>query len=153
MLFRVICGLSEETTCEHLVRATLESVCFQVRDILDAMEKDCGIPLTKLMVDGGMTVNRLFLQLQADLVGINVIPAEIPETTALGVALAAYMTVNSSFKIEQCIIGDGDMTQYKAKISNDERDGRYEKWRMAVERSIGWDTSSVPTSNRETIFD
>lgn len=135
------------------MRATLESVCFQVRDILDAMEKDCGIPLTKLMVDGGMTVNKLFLQLQSDLVGINVVPAKITETTALGVSLAAYMTVDSTFKIENCLIVEEEITGYKAKISNDERNGRYRKWRMAVDRSIGWDTSGVPSSNRETIFD
>lgn len=79
----VICGLSEETTSEHIVRATLEAVCFQVRDILDSMHKDCKIPLAKLMVDGGMTVNNLFLQLQSDLVGIQVLRAKIAETTAL----------------------------------------------------------------------
>lgn len=81
--FRAICGLSEETTSEHIVRATLEAICFQVRDILESMRKDCGIPMTKLMVDGGMTANNLFLQLQADLVGINVVRAKMQETTAL----------------------------------------------------------------------
>ncbi|KAH8273555.1 hypothetical protein KR018_000743 [Drosophila ironensis] len=79
----VICGLSEKTTSEHIIRATLEAVCFQVRDILDSMHRDCKIPLAKLMVDGGMTVNNLFLQLQSDLVGIQVLRAKIAETTAL----------------------------------------------------------------------
>lgn len=105
------------------------------------------------MVDGGMTVNKLFLQLQSDLVGITVVPAKIAETTALGVALTAYMAVEPSFRIDQCQLVDDNTTEYRTKISSEERDARYRKWRMAVERSIGWDTSSVPTNNRETIFD
>ncbi|PNF36815.1 Glycerol kinase [Cryptotermes secundus] len=66
----VICGITEDTTSVAIVRAALEAVCFQTRDILDAMNKDCGIPLTKLLVDGGMTVNNYVMQLQADLCGI-----------------------------------------------------------------------------------
>jgi glycerol kinase len=70
--FSVICGITEDTTSAAIVRAALEAVCFQTRDILDAMNKDCGIPLTKLLVDGGMTVNNYVMQLQADLCGIPV---------------------------------------------------------------------------------
>lgn len=79
----VIVGISEDTNRGHLIRATLEAVCYQVRDILDAMNKDCGIPLTKLQVDGGMTANNLLMQLQADLVGLNTIRPKMAETTAL----------------------------------------------------------------------
>lgn len=150
--FSVICGLSEETTSEHIVRATLESICFQVRDILDSMKKDCGIPLAKLMVDGGMTVNALFLQLQSDLVGINVIRSKIAETTALGVALAAYRVIDPSFNIEDGLSAGEERVQYKPKISENERDVRYHKWKMAVERSIGWDTSAAVSGNRD-LFD
>lgn len=150
---RVICGLSEETTSEHLVRATLEAVCFQVRDILDSMEKDCGIPLKQLMVDGGMTVNKLFLQLQSDLVGITVKPAKIAETTALGVALAAYMAVEPTFKVEHSVFGDENLAVFKAKISKKERNSRYARWKMAVERAIGWETTTATSSRRVTIFD
>ena len=70
--FSVICGITEDTTNVAIIRAALEAVCFQTRDILDAMNKDCGIPLTKLLVDGGMTVNSYVMQLQADLCGIPV---------------------------------------------------------------------------------
>lgn len=70
--FSVICGLTESTRPEHLIRATLEAVCYQTRDILEAMALDCGFPLTKLLVDGGMTANNLLMQLQADLCGIPV---------------------------------------------------------------------------------
>lgn len=80
---RVICGITEDTQKGHIFRATFEAVCFQVRDILDAMRKDCGIPLVKLQVDGGMTANQLLLQLQADLVGLEVIRPSMAELTAL----------------------------------------------------------------------
>lgn len=68
----MICGLTESTQPEHLIRATLEAVCYQTRDILEAMTLDCGFPLTRLLVDGGMTANNLLMQLQADLCGIPV---------------------------------------------------------------------------------
>lgn len=69
---RIICGLTAFSTKQHIVRAALESVCFQTRDILEAMHKDCGFPLTKLHTDGKMSTNNLLMQLQADLSGIPV---------------------------------------------------------------------------------
>lgn len=72
IFYSVICGLSEETEKGHLIRAALEAACFQTRDILDAMNADCHIPLSRLLVDGGMTVNNYIMQLQADLSGIPV---------------------------------------------------------------------------------
>lgn len=70
--YRIIVGISEETSKEHIVKAALEAVCFQTRDILEAMNKDCGIPLSRLLVDGGMTSNNFAMQMQADLCGIPV---------------------------------------------------------------------------------
>lgn len=66
---RIICGLTAFTTKQHIIRASLEAVCFQTRDILEAMYKDCGFPLTKLNTDGKMSTNNLLMQLQADLCG------------------------------------------------------------------------------------
>lgn len=68
----MICGLTEETKPGHIVRGALESVAFQVRDILEAMALDCGYPLQKLLVDGGMTSNNFLMQIQADYCGIPV---------------------------------------------------------------------------------
>lgn len=82
-IYRIIYGLTEETQRGHILRATLEAVCFQVRDILEAMSKDCNFHLIKLHVDGGMTSNQIFLQLQADLVGLDVIRPAMAESTAL----------------------------------------------------------------------
>ncbi|KAM8710167.1 hypothetical protein ACLKA7_016891 [Drosophila subpalustris] len=146
----VICGLSEETTSEHIVRATLEAVCFQVRDILDSMHKDCKIPLAKLMVDGGMTVNNLFLQLQSDLVGIHVLRAKIAETTALGAAMAAYKTVAPDYNMEGPLSKSDARQAIKPKIKANERDLRYQKWKMAIERSVNWETSSLSQGERES---
>ncbi|MCL4125198.1 UNVERIFIED_CONTAM: hypothetical protein GTU68_062180, partial [Idotea baltica] len=85
----VICGLTQHTTGAHLARAALEAVCFQTREILTAMQKDSGIAISKLLVDGGMTVNDTLLQLQADLAGVPVVRPSMTETTALGAAMAA----------------------------------------------------------------
>lgn len=79
----VIYGLTENTQRGHILRATLEAVCFQVRDILEAMVKDCDFKLLQLQVDGGMTANPLLLQMQADLVGLDVLRPIMAESTAL----------------------------------------------------------------------
>lgn len=68
----VICGLTEDINFGHIVKAALQSVCFQIRDILEAMRKDNGMALTKLLVDGAMTKNNLLMQMQADICGVPV---------------------------------------------------------------------------------
>uniref|UniRef100_A0A672J6D3 glycerol kinase n=1 Tax=Salarias fasciatus TaxID=181472 RepID=A0A672J6D3_SALFA len=85
----IICGLTQFTNKNHVAFAALEAVCFQTREILDAMNQDSGIPLSQLQVDGGMTSNRLLMQLQADILCIPVVKPSMPETTALGAAMAA----------------------------------------------------------------
>ncbi|KAF7250976.1 Glycerol kinase [Varanus komodoensis] len=85
----IICGLTQFTNKNHIAFAALEAVCFQTREILDAMNKDCGIPLSQLQVDGGMTNNKILMQLQADILCIPVVKPSMPETTALGAAMAA----------------------------------------------------------------
>lgn len=80
----IICGITEETKKGHIVVAALESVCFQAKDILDVMNKECGTPLSQLKVDGGMTNNNLLMQWQADFTGVEVVKPAMVETTALG---------------------------------------------------------------------
>ncbi|XP_049886227.1 glycerol kinase [Pectinophora gossypiella] len=133
----VICGITEDTNYSHIVKAALEAVCYQVRDILDAMNEDCGIPLQLLKVDGGMTSNALVMQMQADLTGINVTRAGFTESTALGAALVAFWGVDNSKQGIAIPMAAG--TTYIPNISDDERDMRYQQWKMAVERSLGWD--------------
>ncbi|CAH0402141.1 unnamed protein product [Chilo suppressalis] len=133
----VICGITEDTNSNHIAKAALEAVCYQVKDILDAMNDDCGIPLQLLKVDGGMTANALVMQMQADLIGINVIRAGFTESTALGAALVAYWGIESNPQINTIHMTSG--TIYSPKISDDERDMRYKQWKMAVDRSLGWE--------------
>ncbi|KAK9510060.1 hypothetical protein O3M35_004927 [Rhynocoris fuscipes] len=133
----VICGVTEETTKGHIIRAALEATCFQTRDILEAMNKDCGIPLKQLLVDGGMTANDFLMQQQADLVGIPVIRPQMAETTALGAAMAA----GSAKGIEVWNLTDDHFVpvdKFLPTISEDERDYYYSRWKMAIERSLGW---------------
>lgn len=132
----IICGITEETQRGHFVTAALESVCFQVKDILDAMNLECGAPLSKLKVDGGMTNNTTLMQWQSDIIGIDVIKPSMVETTALGAAMFAGHAVG-----KWNINGKTDIKarKFKPQISDDEREVRFKKWKMAIERSLGWD--------------
>lgn len=148
----IICGLTAFSTKQHIIRAALEAVCFQTRDILEAMNKDCGIPLAKLHVDGIMTTNNLLMQLQADITGIPVIRAHSQDVTSLGVAMAAGMAkgvevwdINSEER--ELVPSD----TFLPTSTEDERDMRYTKWKMAVQRSLGWVSakkSAVMTEER-----
>ncbi|KAG7202070.1 hypothetical protein KM043_004745 [Ampulex compressa] len=135
----VICGITEDTQQHHIVRAALEAVCFQTRDILEAMSMDSGMKLTTLQVDGGMTVNDLLMQLQADLTGINVARPNMVETTALGAAILAGVGAGI---IDIKDVDVSQVTKFSPMIDEDERDLKYSKWKMAVERSMRWDCCS-----------
>lgn len=113
------------------------------------MNEDCGSPLLSLKVDGGMTKNDLLLQLQADLIGIDVIKPEVQETTALGVALAAYKGVKPDWNMA-LTNGEGQVIIVKSKIKDYERDMRYKRWKMAIERSFGWDSTNSEQRNLDS---
>ncbi|XP_017785874.1 PREDICTED: glycerol kinase-like isoform X2 [Nicrophorus vespilloides] len=135
----IICGLTAYTTKKHIIRAALEAVCFQTRDILEAMNKDCGIPLSKLHVDGKLTTNNLLMQLQADISGIPVFRSQSQDMTALGVAMAAGQAKgidvwDLSAKDREIVPSD----TFLPTTTEDERNARYNKWKMAVHRSLGW---------------
>ncbi|KAG5896781.1 hypothetical protein JTB14_008357 [Gonioctena quinquepunctata] len=133
----VIVGISEDTEACHIVRATLEAVCFQTRDILEAMNNDYGSKLNNLQVDGGMTANSLLMQLQADLAGVTILKPSMAESTALGAAMVAGAAVGHwNLETPMSI----PATKWVAQFSEDERDVRYSKWKMAVERAMGWET-------------
>ncbi|XP_063233892.1 glycerol kinase 3 [Bacillus rossius redtenbacheri] len=135
----IICGLTQFTTKQHIIRAALEAVCFQTRDILEAMHKDCGIPLAKLQVDGPLTSNNLLMQMQADLCGISVERSWVADTRAVGAASVAGSAAgirvwNVDEQRKQCIECD----VFLPTTTDAERDSRYNKWKMAVARSLGW---------------
>nr|XP_033804670.1 glycerol kinase isoform X2 [Geotrypetes seraphini] len=143
----IICGLTQFTNRNHIAFAALEAVCFQTREILDAMNKDCGIPLSQLQVDGGMTNNKILMQLQADILCIPVVKPSMPETTALGAAMAA----GSAEGVGVWSLNPGDLTavtceRFEPQINPEESEFRYARWKKAVMKSMGWETSE-PLSN------
>ncbi|XP_054006241.1 glycerol kinase [Hylaeus anthracinus] len=135
----IICGLTAYTTKQHIIRASLEAVCFQTRDILEAMNKDCGFPLTKLQTDGKMSTNNLLMQLQADLCGTPVFRSTMPDITALGAAMAAGCAEGIGvWELEGEEVETVSTDTFLPTTTPEERNARYKKWKMAVERSLGW---------------
>jgi glycerol kinase len=133
-----IVGLSRFHTRAHLARATLEAICFQTRDVLDAMVDDTGVPMQVLKVDGGATVNDLLMQLQADILGVPVVRPTIIETTALGAAYAAGLAVGIWDGLESLRQNWKVDRQWTPRWSTDHREQAYRTWRKGVERSLGW---------------
>jgi glycerol kinase len=133
-----IIGITRGTTKAHIVRATLDSLAYQTRDVLDAMEADSGNKLTELKVDGGAVANNLLMQFQADLLGVPVDRPQITETTALGAAYLAGLAVGvwsskqeltSSWKLD---------TRFEPGMDKAEADRLYKGWRKAVKHSMHW---------------
>ncbi|XP_011436344.3 glycerol kinase isoform X1 [Magallana gigas] len=138
----IICGLTQFTTKEHIARAALEAVCFQTREILEAMGKDSGIPLQSLQVDGGMTANQLLMQLQTDLLGISVVRPSMPETTALGAAMAAGAAEGVGvWSLDSKDLSNITTDTFNPCIREKERDARFIRWKLAVQRSMHWETA------------
>jgi len=134
----VIVGLSRAATKAHLARAALEAICYQTRDVLDAMSADSEVALTEIRVDGGITANELCMQMQADIMGVEVIRPMIIETTALGAAYAAGLATGFY----------EDTSELKAKWQEDKRfkpdkasalaTTGFKNWKKAIERTLNW---------------
>uniref|UniRef100_A0A8K9UYJ1 glycerol kinase n=1 Tax=Oncorhynchus mykiss TaxID=8022 RepID=A0A8K9UYJ1_ONCMY len=144
----IICGLTQFTNRSHLAFAALEAVCFQTREILEAMNQDYGVPLTQLQVDGGMTSNRLLMQLQADVLCIPVVKPSMSETTALGAAMAA----GAAEGVGVWSLTPGNLTtiptdKYQPLINPEESEFRYARWKKAVQKAMNWETTEPIISN------
>ncbi|XP_055772586.1 glycerol kinase-like isoform X1 [Salvelinus fontinalis] len=148
----IICGLTQFTNKSHLAFAALEAVCFQTREILDAMNQDSGIPLTQLQVDGGMTSNRLLMQLQADILCIPVVKPSMPETTALGAAMAAGAAEGVSvWSLRPEDLSEVTSEKFEPQINPEESEFRYARWKKAVQRAMNWETTEpISNGNGET---
>ncbi|MNC18435.1 Glycerol kinase [compost metagenome] len=133
-----IFGLTRGTMAGHLVRATLESLAFQSRDVIGAMEKDAGMPLTGLRVDGGAVRNDLLMQFQADILGSEVTRTMYAETTALGAALLAGLT-SGIWTREQLERFNKAEKVFTPSMEAEERERRYHAWQDAVSRTMGWE--------------
>ncbi len=134
----VIVGLSRYHSRAHLARATLEAICYQTRDVLEAMVNDSGDRLAILKVDGGATVNDTLMQLQADILGIPVVRPIVTETTALGAAYAAGLAVGVWKSLQELKQHWKAEKQWEPRWSEEQRQEGYHGWKKAVQRSLGW---------------
>ncbi|MGA9492646.1 MAG: glycerol kinase GlpK [Mycobacterium sp.] len=133
-----IVGLSRYNTNAHLARATLESICYQSRDVVDAMQADSGVRLEVLKVDGGITANDLCMQIQADVLGVDVVRPVVAETTALGAAYAAGLAVGFWSGPDELRANWREGRRWTPRWSDDERTSGYAGWRKAVQRTLDW---------------
>jgi len=134
----VITGLTRYITKAHIARAALESVAWQTREVLDAMEQDSGVTLNQLKVDGGMTVNNLLMQFQSDVVGVPVIRPVINETTALGAAYAAGIAVGVWQDFGDVTSNWREDRRWLPNMDESTRATQYAAWKKAVTRTLNW---------------
>ena len=133
-----IVGMSRFTNRAHLARATLESICYQSRDVVDAMAADAGVELEVLRVDGGATVNNALMQLQADILGVPVSRPQVTETTALGAAYAAGLAVGYWNGTSELAANWVEDRLFIPAWSIDRRESGHADWKRAVERTLNW---------------
>ncbi|MGN9913189.1 glycerol kinase GlpK [Phytohabitans sp. LJ34] len=133
-----IVGLSRYNTNAHLARATLEAICYQSRDVAVAMEQDSGVHLDVLKVDGGVTANKLCMQLQADILGVPVSRPVVAETTALGAAYAAGLATGFWKNTDELRQNWNESERWSPTWSDEQRDEGYAKWKKAVQRTLDW---------------
>ena len=133
-----IVGISRGTARAHLVRATLEAIAFQTRDVIETMESECGLTLPELRADGGAAANDLLMQIQADILGREVVRPAVTETTALGAAYLAGLAVGfwkgqdelaSNWRVDK---------RFEPRMEASQREELYQGWKRAVERAKGW---------------
>src|ERR1700712_3751235 len=133
-----IVGLSRFNTNAHVARATLESICYQSRDVADAMTADSGVTLEVLKVDGGVTANTLCMQLQADILGVPVSRPVVAETTALGAAYAAGLAVGFWNDTDELRQHWNEDKRWEPSWNDEQREAGYRGWKKAVERTLDW---------------
>jgi glycerol kinase len=134
----VIVGLTRYVNRAHIVRATLEAICYQSREVLEAMQKDSGIALKSLKVDGGAVKNNFLMQLQADILGKTVIRPRVEETTALGAAYAAGLATGFWHDLADLRANWGVDRVFEPQWSAERRDEGYHGWKRAVQRAMNW---------------
>jgi glycerol kinase len=133
-----IVGMTRYINKGHLARAVLEATAFQTREVLDAMEKDSGVRLTTLKVDGGMVFNELLMQFQADILNVPVIRPKVAETTALGAAYAAGLAVGFWQDYDELRANWGRGKQWNPSMPEQKRAALYAGWKKAVTRTFNW---------------
>ena len=133
-----IVGITRGTTRAHIARAALESIAFQSAELLEAMQKDSGQQLSELRVDGGAAANDLLMQFQADVLGVPVVRPKVLETTALGAAYLAGLTVDLWKSRDELASHWRAARRFEPRMGSGERDKRMARWREAVARTRSW---------------
>ncbi|MDW8325770.1 MAG: glycerol kinase GlpK [Anaerolineales bacterium] len=134
----VIVGLTRYINKGHIARAALEATAYQTREVLDAMNKDSGVNLTALKVDGGMVFNDTLMQFQADILGVPVIRPTVAETTSLGAAYAAGLAVGFWNAVEDLRANWGKDHEWHPRMDAEKREKLYAGWKKAVTRTFDW---------------
>ncbi len=134
-----ILGITRGPTAGHIARAAVESMAYQTVDLVSAMQRDAGIELHNLRVDGGASVNNQLMQFQADLLGVNVRRPVVSETTALGAAYLAGLAVGYWTDMQDIARNWALDSEFKPRISSEKRDALCGRWHEAVRRSLGWE--------------
>jgi glycerol kinase len=134
----IIVGLTGYANKGHIARAALEATAWQSKEVVDAANAASDVPFDELRVDGGMTVNELLMQFQADVLGVPVIRPKVTETTALGAAYAAGLAVGYWKDQDELKERWAEDKRWEPKMDDDEREKGYAKWKKAVERSLDW---------------
>ena len=133
-----IFGLTRGTTKNHIIRATLESLAYQTKDVLDAMQSDSGIKLNSLKVDGGAVANNLMMQFQSDILNVAVERPKITETTALGAAYLAGLAVGFWKNKEELVDSWQIDRKFEPNMDEKARKELYLGWLKAVRRTMNW---------------
>lgn len=133
-----IVGLTRGTGRAHVVRATLEAIAYQTRDVVEAMKADSGLDLTTLRVDGGAVANDFLMQFQADILGVTVQRPQVTETTALGAAYLAGLAIGFWQSQEEIAQKWAVEKTFEPNMSVDQRESLYTGWKKAVARSRNW---------------
>lgn len=134
----IIAGLTGYASRAHLARAVLEATAYQTNDVLGAMARDCGAPLTELRVDGGMVVNELLMQFQSDILDVDVVRPRVTETTALGAAYAAGLATGYWRSCADLTANWRVDRRWRPAMSAAQRQRLCRSWQKALERSLGW---------------
>ena len=134
----VIVGLTRATTKAHLARAALDAICYQTMEVMEAMVADRKIAMTEMKVDGGITANKLCMQLQADVMGIDIVKPLVTETTALGAAYAAGLAIGFWKSTDEVKAQWRQDQRWKSTTDEKTRSAGAKQWKRAVERTLNW---------------
>jgi glycerol kinase len=133
-----IVGMTRYVNKGHIARATLEATAYQTREVLDAMNKDSGVKLKALKVDGGMVFNDTLMQFQSDVLGVPVVRPTVAETTSLGAAYAAGLAVGYWQKVEDLRANWGKDHEWTPQMKSAQREKLFTGWKKAVTKSFAW---------------